>query len=80
MISIYNEIQEIKENKYSKENNVLVNSPHSYSDLIDWKFDYTMEKAFFPLPNLRKNKTWPTNPRIDDIYGDRNLKIKLEND
>ena len=80
MISIYNEIQEVKENKYSKENNVLVNSPHSYSDLIDWKFSYSMEKAFFPLPNLRKNKTWPTNPRIDDIYGDRNLKIKIENE
>lgn len=77
MISIFYEIQEIKENKYSKDNNVLVNSPHSYSDLINWNFPYSKEKAFFPVDNLKKNKTWPSNPRIDDIYGDRYLKFKL---
>ena len=77
MISIFYEIQEIKENKYSKDNNVLVNSPHSYSDLINWNFPYSTEKAFFPVDNLKKNKTWPSNPRIDDIYGDRYLKFKL---
>ena len=69
METIYEEIMEIKNGKYSKTCNVLVNAPHNQSDVIDWKFDYTMEKAFYPVENLKKNKLWPGNVLIDDIYG-----------
>ena len=78
MNGIYNEIMEIKDGKVDKENNVLVNSPHSYNDLINWSFNYTIEKAFFPIENLKKKKFWPSNSRINDVYGDKNLIIKYK--
>ena len=77
MNCIYDEIIEIKDGKYPKDNNVLVNAPHSYSDLLEWKFDYSIEKACFPVNGLKTNKFWPNNPRIDDVYGDKNLVLKL---
>lgn len=76
MINIHKEIYEIREGKYSKENNVLVNSPHSFSDLTNWNFDYSIEKACFPLEDLKKNKFWPSNVRINDLHGDKNLILK----
>ena len=76
MISIYKEIEEVRLGYYSLENNVLKNSPHSLKDLENWNFDYSLEKAFFPLPDLKEKKHWPTHSRIDDIYGDKNLKLK----
>jgi glycine dehydrogenase len=79
MNNIHQEIMEIKDGKYPQNNNVLVNAPHSYSDLIDWKFDYTIEKALFPVETLKTNKFWPSNPRINDVYGDKNLVLKLQN-
>ena len=78
MNNIYDEIMEIKNGKFPKDNNVLVNAPHSYSDLIEWKFDYSIEKACYPMNSLNKYKFWPSNPRIDDVYGDKNLKLKIE--
>lgn len=78
MNSIYDEILEIKHGKYPKENNVLVNAPHSCDDIIDWKFDYSIEKACYPLESLKKNKFWPSRSRINDIYGDKNLVLKIE--
>lgn len=77
MISIRKEISEIEDNKYPKDNNVLVNSPHSITDITNWKFDYSMEKAFFPVHGLKNKKFWPSNSRIDDVYGDKNLKFKI---
>ena len=78
MNGIYEEIMEIKEGKVDKNNNVLVNSPHSYSDLINWNFDYSIEKACFPNHYLKKHKFWPSNSRIDDVYGDKNLVVKYD--
>jgi glycine dehydrogenase len=79
MNSIHDEIMEIKNGIYPQDNNVLVNSPHSYSDITDWKFNYSFEKAFFPVESLKTNKFWPSNPRINDAYGDKNLVLKLNN-
>ena len=79
LIDIYNEITEIIDGKYDINNNVLVNAPHSHSDLLDWKFDYSIEKGCYPNDSLKKNKFWPSNPRINDVYGDKNLQLKLEN-
>ena len=77
MKSIREEIREIERGEYSKENNVLVNSPHSIRDISDWKFNYSIDKACFPIESLNNNKFWPTNSRIDDVYGDRNLVVKI---
>ena len=76
MRSIREEIREIERGDYPMENNVLVNSPHNIKDLVDWKFEYSSQKGCFPVEYLVKNKFWPTNSRIDDVYGDKNLVLK----
>ena len=75
MISIYNEIVEIKDGKADAENNVLRNAPHTQDVVVanEWNRTYDREKAAFPLDWIRENKFWPSVNRIDDGYGDRNL-------
>ncbi len=75
MISIRHEIEEIAEGKYSRENNVLKNAPHTVYELVEetWKFPYSKQKAFFPLDWVREHKFWTSVNRIDNAYGDRNL-------
>lgn len=61
LLSIREEIREIEEGKYSKEDNVLKNSPHTMNSVIsdDWKYSYKREKAAYPLPFTRDGKFWP---------------------
>jgi len=75
MINIYHEIMEIKDGKYSHEDNVLVNAPHPAEDVIsdDWNHSYGRNKAAYPLAWVKENKFFPAIARIDDAYGDRNL-------
>jgi glycine dehydrogenase len=75
MKSIWKEIQEIKEGKTDKEDNVLKNSPHTARVLISdtWNHGYGREKAGYPLPWVIENKFWPSVGRVDNGYGDRNL-------
>ena len=73
--SVWNEIQEIKEGKADKDDNVLHNAPHTVKVISanDWNHKYDRQKAAFPLKWVVENKFWPTVGRIDDGYGDRNL-------
>ncbi|MCX6321215.1 MAG: aminomethyl-transferring glycine dehydrogenase [Bacteroidia bacterium] len=73
--SIWNEIQEIKDGKADKEDNVLHNAPHTVKVVTanEWNHAYDRQKAAFPLKCVVENKFWPTVGRIDDGYGDRNL-------
>jgi len=73
--SIWNEIQEIKEGKVDKEDNVLHNAPHTSKVITanEWNHKYDRQKAAFPLKWVVENKFWPTVGRVDDGYGDRNL-------
>jgi len=73
--SIWNEIQEIKDGKADKEDNVLHNAPHTVKVITanEWNHKYDRQKAAFPLKWVVENKFWPTVGRIDDGYGDRNL-------
>ncbi|HUX58805.1 MAG TPA: aminomethyl-transferring glycine dehydrogenase [Bacteroidales bacterium] len=73
--SIWNEIQEIKDGKADKEDNVLHNAPHTVNVITanQWHHAYDRQKAAFPLEWVVENKFWPTVGRIDDGYGDRNL-------
>lgn len=73
MISIRAEIEEIKNGAYPMVNNVLKNAPHIKSEAMDWKYDYTMEKAFFPNDSLKENKFWPTIKRVNDKWGDKKM-------
>ncbi|PVV01656.1 hypothetical protein BB560_003920, partial [Smittium megazygosporum] len=82
MIQIRNEIRDIEQGKYPRDNNLLVNSPHSLEDIASdtWNHPYSREQAAYPLKSLRARKFWPTISRIDDTYGDTNFKKSISND
>ena len=75
MIEIKSEINEIADGIVEAEDSVLLNSPHTIDLLIsdNWRFNYSREKAVYPLPWVQRHKFWPTVRRLDDAYGDRNL-------
>jgi glycine cleavage system P protein (glycine dehydrogenase) len=75
MKSVWEEIQEIRNGKSDKEDNVLKNSPHTamVATSDEWNHSYDRQKAAFPLKWVIENKLWPSVGRIDDGYGDRNL-------
>lgn len=80
MISIYNEIKEIADGKASKTSNVLLNAPHSEKILCsnEWTYEYSREKAGFPIDYLKKNKFQIPVSRVDNAYGDRNMVCSCE--
>lgn len=75
MISIRQEIAEVESGSVDGENNVLRNAPHTHSlfSVGQWDKPYSIEKAFFPVPELRENKYWPPVGRVDNLQGDRSL-------
>ena len=75
MIAIREEIRAVEMGVYPKDDNPLVNAPHTVETLLvdDWNHAYTREQAAYPLASLRGNKYWPPVGRVDDVYGDRNI-------
>ena len=75
MIAIREEIRAVEMGVYPKDDNPLVNAPHTVEALLveDWNHAYTREQAAYPLASLRGNKYWPPVGRVDDVYGDRNI-------
>ncbi len=74
MIAIRKEIQAIDEGKVDRDNNLLVNAPHS--DVLlkgEWPYPYSTRKAFFPLMEIQGDKYWPPVGRIDNRAGDKHL-------
>ncbi len=75
MIAIRKEVQDIIEGNSDKENNPILNAPHTSKVVLsdDWNYPYSREKAVFPLAWLKDAKYWPTVGKVDDAFGDRNL-------
>lgn len=75
LIEIRNEIREIEEGKYSKEENVLKHAPHTAAVITadEWTRSYSRQKAAYPLSFVKDMKFWPSVSRVDNAYGDRNL-------
>ena len=75
LISIREEIHEIEAGKFTLENSLLTNAPHSYHLLVsdEWPMPYSRQRAFFPTPEVEINKYWPPVGRVDNVYGDKNL-------
>jgi len=75
LISIREEIREIEEGKFPKDNNPLQNAPHTQKVVCGDKWDkpYSRERAAFPAPWTKLHKHWPSVSRIDNAFGDRNL-------
>lgn len=75
MLAIHREIQQVIDGTWPKDDNPLVNAPHSLDDVLDpsWAHPYSRDCAARPLPYLHQHKVWPSVNRIDNVYGDRNL-------
>ena len=75
MLSIYNEVQAIKDGKADKENNMLKNAPHTAFEIAgdEWSHPYSRKAAAYPIDYIRENKFWPAVARVNNTYGDRNL-------
>ena len=75
MLTIADEILEIESNVFSRDNNVIINAPHTLNHLIirEWDKPYTKEKAAYPYKNKTSFKFWSPVSRINNAYGDKNL-------
>ena len=75
LISIYDEINNIRVGKFDSIDNPLKNAPHTIYEISDenWNHKYSRQEAVFPHPFLLNNKYWSPVSRIDNVYGDRNL-------
>mmetsp|Transcript_10589 Transcript_10589/g.38931 ORF Transcript_10589/g.38931 Transcript_10589/m.38931 type:complete len:1063 (-) Transcript_10589:155-3343(-) len=82
MISIREEISKIEKGEWSIDNNPLKNSPHAPKVVMSDSYDlpYSRETAAYPLGYLKDFKFWPTNGRVDNVYGDRHLIVSLDED
>ena len=76
MISIRMEIDSKDEFNIS----LLKNAPHTLEMLTAnlWEFEYSRQKAAFPLKFVSENKFWPSVRRVDETFGDRNLVCSCE--
>jgi glycine dehydrogenase len=75
-IAMHAEVKRVESGEWPKDNNPLVNAPHT-QDMVcgnEWKYPYTRDEAAFPLPYVREKKFWPTVSRVDDSYGDKVLQ------
>lgn len=79
LLSIYHEISEVKEGKYTLEDNVLTNAPHPQYEVCgdQWNHAYSRTKAAFPLEWINENKFWVNVARVDNAHGDRNLMPRI---
>ena len=75
MQTIWEEIQEIKDGRANKLDNVLINSPHPEYEVVgdEWNHCYSRTKAAYPIDSTRNNKFWVNVARIDNTLGDRKL-------
>ncbi len=73
MIAISKEISNIENGTWPKDDNPLVNSPHTINTLIDdnWSHPYNRKTAI--AASDQNNKFWSPVGRIDNVFGDRNL-------
>jgi glycine dehydrogenase len=75
MISIKNELLSIENGTYSKEDNPIINAPHTAMEVTadNWNHSYSRQTAAFPTKYQLEVKFWPFVGKIDNGYGDRNL-------
>ena len=75
MLTIWDEIQEVKNGIADKEDNVLVNAPHPEYEAVadEWNHSYSRQKAVYPIESVMENKFWVNVARVDNTLGDRKL-------
>ncbi len=75
MIAIREEILKVENGEWPKDNNPVINAPHTSSMIAtdDWNFPYSREVAVFPSDFVKNHKFWPAVSKIDNAYGDKNF-------
>ncbi|MFN3547585.1 MAG: aminomethyl-transferring glycine dehydrogenase [Mesorhizobium sp.] len=77
MIAIAGEAAAVASGKWPKDDNPLVNAPHTAQEVMadDWSHPYPRSTAAFPLGagDGAGAKYWPPVSRVDNVAGDRNL-------
>jgi glycine dehydrogenase len=75
MIAIKAEADAVAAGEWPRDDNPLVNAPHTAESVVDdgWDHAYSREKAVYPVRSLVRSKYWPPVRRIDQAFGDRNL-------
>ena len=75
LLSIKDEIDKIETGKFKKNDNPIINAPHTYLELSsdEWRHSYSRAEAAFPKTYLKEYKYWAPVARVDNVYGDRNL-------
>jgi glycine dehydrogenase len=75
MIAIRQEIAQIENGHWPREDNPLKNAPHTAASVLaePWAHPYSREQAAFAVPALKQGKYWPPVGRVDNVWGDRNL-------
>jgi len=75
MKSIRREIAQVEAGVWPKDDNPLVNAPHTAEALTreSWDHAYSRETAAYPVASLKRGKYWVPVGRVDNVYGDRNL-------
>ncbi|RUQ14435.1 glycine dehydrogenase (aminomethyl-transferring) [Corynebacterium genitalium] len=76
MRAIRAEIQEIIDGEVEYENSVVHNAPYTAESVIrsEWPYEFTREKAAYPVDSLVHAKYFPPVRRIDEAFGDRNFQ------
>ncbi|MCC2687933.1 MAG: gcvP [Rhizobiaceae bacterium] len=76
MISIAREAERVASGEWPKDDNPLVNAPHTAAETLapDWAHPYSRLEAAYPASDPHTAaKYWPPVSRIDNVAGDRNL-------
>jgi glycine dehydrogenase len=75
MIAIRKEIEAVAEGSVDKQDNPLVNAPHTVVEVTadNWKHAYSRQQAAYPVESLHESKYWAPVGRVDNVYGDKNL-------
>ncbi|WP_412058087.1 aminomethyl-transferring glycine dehydrogenase [Bartonella sp. DGB2] len=75
LLAIAEEAKQVGEGVWPRDDNPLVNAPHTMVDTLDdsWDRPYRRALAAFPDSCLKESKYWPPVSRIDNVAGDRNL-------
>ncbi len=75
MIAIREEIRQVENGVWPKDNNPLKNAPHTAASLLsgEWTKPYSREVGAAAGAQSVNTKYWPTVGRVDNVYGDRNL-------
>jgi len=75
MLAIREEIRQVEQGAWPKEDNPLKHAPHTAASLMsgEWTHPYSREIAAYPVASLKRQKYWSPVGRVDNVYGDRNL-------